>query len=72
MSAAELLRHFKDLPAVEGGKFLRGLMARRRKKTHALPTKPVTWPDVEARAKRIVDDRVMPNFVLMARDDAAF
>ena len=29
----------------------------------------VTWPDVAARAKRIVGDRVLPNLVLLERGE---
>jgi hypothetical protein len=29
----------------------------------------VTWPDVEARGKRIVGDHVLPNLVLLERDE---
>jgi hypothetical protein len=29
----------------------------------------ITWPDVEARAKRIAGDRVLPNLVLLERGD---
>jgi len=34
--------------------------------------KRVKWPDVEARAKQIFGNRVMPNLVLLERDEAAF
>jgi len=32
----------------------------------------VKWPDVEARAKRIFGDRVLPNLVLVEREETAF
>ena len=35
-------------------------------------TKRVKWPDVETRAKRIFGDRVLPDLVLLEREDAAF
>ena len=35
-------------------------------------TDRVEWPDVEARAKHIYGDRVLPNLVLLEREDAAF
>jgi hypothetical protein len=31
----------------------------------------VTWPDIEARAKRIFGDPVLPNLVLLEREEAA-
>jgi hypothetical protein len=35
-------------------------------------TKRVAWPDVEARAKRIFGDRVLPNLVLLEREENPF
>ena len=32
----------------------------------------MNWPDVEARAKRIFGDRVLPNLVLLEREEAPF
>jgi len=34
--------------------------------------KRVKWPDVEARTRRIFGERVLPNLVLLERDEAAF
>ncbi len=74
MSAMELLRHFKALSPREREKFVLAVLtlvedapARPKK-----PTRRVKWPDVEARAKRIFGERVLPNLVLLERDEAAF
>ena len=38
----------------------------------AAKTKRVKWPDVEARAKRIFGKRVLPNLVLLEREESPF
>jgi hypothetical protein len=74
MSAMELLRQFKALSARERKKFVLTVLtlvddapARLEK-----PARRVKWPDVEARAKRIFGDRVLPNLILLEREEAAF
>ena len=74
MSTAELLKQIRALPAREREKCLMAILML-EEETAVQPrgkTKRVTWPDVEARAKRIFGDRVLPNLVLMEREDAAF
>ena len=74
MSAIELLKQVKTLPVRERQKFLLAVLTleeeggdhSRRK------SRRVRWPDVEARSKRIFGDRVLPNLVLLEREDAAF
>ena len=75
MSAFELLNQVKALPARERRKFLTAVLTLEEAEPMAkwpAKTKRVRWPDVEARAKRIFGDRVLPNLVLMEREDAAF
>ncbi|MGH7811688.1 MAG: hypothetical protein ACREP5_15530 [Candidatus Binatia bacterium] len=36
------------------------------------PTRRVKRPDLEARAKRIFGDRLLPNLIHLERDEAAF
>jgi len=36
----------------------------------ARKTKRVRWPDVEARARRIFGERVLPNLVLLEREES--
>jgi hypothetical protein len=74
MSAVELLKQVKALPSREREKFVLSVLAleeaapARIEKT----TRRVRWPDVEARAKRILGNRVLPNLVLLERDESAF
>jgi len=74
MSAVELLKQVKALPSRERQKFVLSVLAleegapARIEKT----TRRVRWPDVEARAKRILGNRVLPNLVLLERDESAF
>ena len=74
MGANELLRHLKALPVRERNKFVRAVLSLkdaavpRPKK----PAKSVTWPDVEARAKKICGDRVLPNMVLLEREESPY
>ena len=74
MSATELLRQVKAMPPREREKFLRAvLMLEEKSPTHtAGKTRRVKWPDVEARARRIFGRRVLPNLVLIEREEAAF
>lgn len=70
MKAAELLNEVKALPPRERRRFLAAVRTLKdhsaRKQTRA---KRVTWPDVEARAKRIFGNRVLPNLVLVERQE---
>ena len=74
MSAVELLKQVRALPSRERQKFVLSVLALeegapvRIEKT----TRRVKWPDVEARAKRISGNRVLPNLVLLERDEGAF
>ena len=72
MNVVELLKHVRALPAREWETFLIALLeskenAPRRKRQ----TKCVKWPDIEARARRIFGDRVLPNLVLLEREEEA-
>jgi hypothetical protein len=72
MSATELLKQVKALPASEREKFLLAVIALEedaRGRSNGRK-KRVTWPDVEARAKRIFGNRVLPNLVLLEREEA--
>jgi hypothetical protein len=72
MSAVELLDKVKILPARERQRFLMAILAMeegtpRRSRGRV---KTVKWPDVEARAKRILGERVLPNLVLLEREES--
>lgn len=74
MSAVELIEQVKALPARERQKFLLALLSLEEGASVGAPRarKRVNWPDIEARAKRIVGKRVLPNLVLMEREEAGF
>lgn len=75
MSANELLEKVKSLPARERRRFLTSIheleeilstpAARPRKK-------PLRWPDAAARRRRIFGDTVLPNLVLLAREEERY
>ena len=73
MSAAELLKQVRGLPPSERHKLIVAILSledgepiRTRGKA-----KRVRWPDIEARARRIFGDRILPNLVLMEREEAS-
>ena len=74
MSATELLKRVKAMPAREREKFLRAVLTLEEKPSAhtGRKSKRVKWPDVEARARRIFGGRVLPNLVLLEREEAAF
>jgi hypothetical protein len=72
MSITELLRRFNALPAAERKRFLRAaLSSGKRSASSKRPARRVQWPDVEARAKKITGDRLVPNLVLAEREERA-
>ena len=74
MSATELLKQVKAMPAREREKFLRAVLTLEEQSPEraAGKTRRVRWPDVEERARRIFGKRVLPNLVLLEREEAAF
>ena len=74
MSAVELLKHVEALPPRERRKFVLAVLALEEEMPPQSERRArhVKWPDVEARAKRVFGDRVLPNLVLVERDEAAF
>ena len=72
MSTVELLKQVEALPAREREKFLLALLKLEGKPANAKRKNGrVTWPDVEERAKRIFGNRVLPNLVLLERQEEA-
>jgi len=73
MSATELLKQVKALTAPEREKFLLAVLT--LEEETRVPSngkkRRVIWPDVETRAKRVFGNRVLPNLVLMEREEAA-
>ena len=74
MSVAELLKQVKALPTREREKLFLAILALEEEPPVRSNegTARVKWPDVEARAKRIFGDRVLPNLVLLEREEAPF
>ena len=71
MTMAQLLRRVKGLPMRQRDRLMREILALNdtgRQSTGRRPSR-VTWPDVEARAKRITGDRLLPNLVLLERGE---
>jgi hypothetical protein len=73
MSPSQLLKHVKALPARERQRLLREILLLEQQSSEPRHSgegrKPVTWPDVEVRGRRIVGDRVLPNLVLLERGE---
>jgi len=71
MSSGELLKHVKALPRRERQKVFEAILALEENERAQRPmkTKRVKWPDVEARARRIFGNRVLPNLVLLDRKE---
>lgn len=74
MSVTELIEKVKALPAREREKVFLAILAldEESPSSRAMQTKRVKWPDVEARAKRIFGDRLLPNLVLLEREENPF
>ena len=75
MSLTQLLKHVKALPTRQRERLVREILALEAKRSARAPSRRtgtrVMWPDVEARAKCIVGDRVLPNLVLLERGEEA-
>jgi hypothetical protein len=73
MSATELLERVRALPIRERQRFVVAVLALSELRPAASDRKArrVRWPNVQARAQRIFGTRVMPNLVLLERDEAA-
>ncbi|MBM3880189.1 MAG: hypothetical protein FJ387_10800 [Verrucomicrobia bacterium] len=74
MSSVELLKQVKALPERERQRFLLSvltLMDETASQSNGRKMR-VKWPDVEARAKRIFGNRVLPNLVQLERLETSF
>jgi hypothetical protein len=73
MSTLELIKEAKSLPKTEREKILLSLLEpddrKPSKRKKAAQVAQVKWPDVEERAKRIFGNRVLPNIVLLEREE---
>ena len=73
MGPTQLLKRVQALPTRQRARLVREILALDTKSVARPRARRsdarVTWPDVEARAKRIVGDRVLPNLVLLERGE---
>ncbi len=75
MTVAQLLKRVRALPTKQRERLLREIVALETGSTahvSRLQKARVLWPDVEARAKRILGDRVIPNLVLLERGEETY
>ena len=72
MSTAELVEQVKALPARERRRFVEIILTLEEDLTPSTePPERVKWPDVEARAKRIFGNKIMPDLVLLEREESS-
>jgi hypothetical protein len=75
MSTADLLRHVKKLSPRERQKFLESVLAMESKspsRARKNKSRKTKWPDIEARARKIFGDQVLPNMVRYDREGRPF
>lgn len=75
MSANEVLQQVKALPLRERRKFfdcVHELETEVQAQASAKRKRQVRWPDAEARRRRIFGDKVLPNLVLLAREQQRY
>ena len=75
MSANEVLEQVKALPPRERRKFFAGvheLETALEAEPAARRNRPIRWPDAAARRRRISGDTVLPNLVLLAREQERY
>ena len=75
MSAHEVLEHVKALPPRERRKFFAGvheLETALQAEPAARRKRPIRWPDAAARRRRICGNKVLPNLVLLVREQERY
>jgi hypothetical protein len=75
MRANEVLEYVKALPLRERRKFFEGvheLESALEVEPAARRRRPVRWPDAAARRRRISGDKVLPNLVILAREQERY
>jgi hypothetical protein len=75
MSANEVLQQVKALPPRERRKFfdcVHELKTEVEVQPFARRKRRVRWPDAAARRRRIFGDKVLPNLVLLAREQERY
>jgi hypothetical protein len=75
MSANELLERVKTLPPQERRRFFDGVRELEEVIGPQAPPRrkrPIRWPDAAARRRRIFGDKVLPNLVLVSREQERY
>jgi hypothetical protein len=75
MSANELLERVKSLPARERRRFFEGvhqLEGAICPQPSVRSKHPIRWPDAAARRRKIFGDKVLPNLVLLSREQERY
>src|SRR5436190_19588030 len=75
MSANELLEKVRRLPARERRKFFEGVYELENGLAPSAPKRRqarLRWPDAAARRRKIFGDKVLPNLVLLAREEERY
>ena len=75
MSANKVLRQVKALPPGERRKFFEGvykLEATLERPAATRRNRRIHWPDAAARRRRIFGNRVLPNLVLLTREQERY
>ena len=77
MSTMQLISELKALPAVERARVIRAVMpaakaAARPASKGRTPKGKVTWPDLADLKRRVYGDRLLPNLVLLEREEARY
>lgn len=75
MSATELLKQVKALPPAEQQKFFERVQRLEEELSAATSKREprrVRWPDGQARREKIFGKKVLPNIVLMAREEERY
>jgi hypothetical protein len=71
MSTAELLEQVKAMPARERRKLVEIILSLEDDTPRAASRQRVKWPDVKARARHVFGNKIMPNLVLLDREDSS-
>ncbi|MCP5520832.1 MAG: hypothetical protein H7A46_04725 [Verrucomicrobiales bacterium] len=72
MSAVELIEQVKALSAPEREELLLAVLALDEEPTPSgQEERRAEWPDVEARTRRVFGDRLLPNLVMLEREESA-
>ena len=70
VSTRELIKHVKALRPQDRAKFVDALLDLETKSSSpSRKSARVKWPDIESRAKRILGNKILPNLVILERDD---